>query len=100
MIRAMRKFKAPPKVTRHDARTGDQFIREWIQHIGSVLAAEREAQLYRGHLHTWLGDPGRRFNPESQRKLARVAGLPIEALQFRFEPIGKLDMWKWLKAFK
>lgn len=96
----MRKYKGAPKVKRNDPRNADQFIREWIQHVGSILAAEREAKLYRGHLHAWLSDPGRRFNPDSQRKLARVSGLPIEALQFRFEPIGKLDLWEWLKAFK
>ncbi len=94
----MRKYKPPPKVTRKDKRTADEFVRQWCQHVGSVLAAEREAGLYRGHLHAWLSDPGRRMGPDCQRKLSRAASIPIEALQFRFEPIGTLDMWKWLKV--
>ncbi len=96
----MRKHKSPPKVRKNDPRTADEFIREWIQHVGSVLAAEKLAELYRGHLHTWLGDPNRRFGPEVQLKISRAAKIPVEALQYRWTPIKDLDFWKWVKLFK
>jgi hypothetical protein len=96
----MRKYKPPPRASRTDKRNADEFIRDWADSVGSVLAAERIAGLYRGHLHVYFSDPDRRLNPDTALKLSRAAGIPCEALMFRWTPIKDLDMWKWLEACK
>jgi len=95
-----RRPKPPAPVKRNDKRTGDTFIREWAKGIGSVRAAERQAGLYRGHLHGWLTEPDRRFNPVSTMKLAKAAGCPTEALEYRWTPIKDLHMWEFLEAVR
>jgi hypothetical protein len=94
----MARHKTPVKISRKDERNADEFIREWARHVGSVAAAEREAKLYRGHLHLWLCDPSRRFSPEVTQKISRASGCPAEALMFRWTPIKDLDMWNLLEV--
>ena len=96
----VRKYVKTPKVRRNDPRTADDFIREWAASLGSVREAGRAAGLSKSHLSTWLDDPNRRMNPNSQLKLARAADIPVEALVFRFTPIKNLDFWAWVDRFK
>jgi len=96
----MAKYTPAPVFERDDPRTGDEFIREWAKHVGSVRAAERLAGMYPTHLHQWLKDPDRRLNPETTLKLSRAAGLPTEALEYRFRPIKDLDFWYWVDEVK
>jgi hypothetical protein len=93
----MRKYKDPPQVSRKDNRTGDEFIRQWCEHIGSVVKASKQAGLYRNHLHVWLTDPSRNLNPENARKLAHAANMPVEAVLYRWTRIKDLDLWKWTR---
>jgi len=94
-----RRHKDRPQIRRNDPRNADEFIREWVESIGSVLAAERVAGISKRHLHVWFYDPDRRFNGETQLKLSRAADIPVEALVYRWTPIGQLDMWKWVDRF-
>jgi hypothetical protein len=96
----MRKYKAPPKIKRTDKRCGDEYIREWAVHCGSVREAERRAGVYRGNLHNWLVEPDRRFNPATTLKIATAAKCPTEALEYRWVPIKDLTMWKFLRTTK
>jgi len=99
-MRPMKKFKDAPQISRQDDRTGDEFIRQWCEHIGSILAAERAAGLCYNHLHTWLNDPNRNFSPDNAVKVAHAANMPLEALFYRWTPIKDLDFWRWSKIRK
>jgi len=96
----MHRYRATPKVRKNDKRNADEFIREWVESVGSIQAAGKLAGLCRSHLYMWLDEPDRRMNPASTLKLSRAANVPVEALVFRWTPIGKLDLWKWLKVYK
>ena len=96
----MRKHVTLRKIKKNDKRTADDFIREWCDHVGGVRAGERLAEVYRGNISVWLHDPDRRFTPDVTRKVSRASGLPCEALMFRWEAIGTLDLWKFVGAFK
>jgi len=87
-------------VTRNDPRTGDAFVRDWVEFVGSVGEARHLAGLSRTHLYVWLNDPDRRMSEDSMVKLARAANLPIEALVRRWTPIKDLDIWRWLKTYR
>ena len=92
----MRKHKLAPQFARDEKRTGDAFVRAWAVHCTSVCAAERKAGLTIRHLHNLLNDPSRGLQPENALKLSRAAGVPVEAIIFRWTPIKDLEMWKWM----
>ena len=96
----MRKYKDPPKISRKLAITGDEFIRQWCEHVGSVRHATKLAKLKNNHLHVWLTDPNRNFNLANARKMAFAANMPVEAVLYRWTPIKDLDIWKWQKIRK
>jgi len=96
----MRKYKPPPRVKRSDPRNADEYIRDWVESIGSIREAGRVAGLSRTHLYVWLDDPDRRLSEIPMTNLARASGLPIEALVRRWTPIKDLDLWKWLRAHR
>jgi hypothetical protein len=85
-------------ITRNDARTGDDYLRQWIAFIGNATHAEEAANLCRGHLRVWIYDPNRGFSSEVALKLARASGAPVEALMYRYTPIRDLDFWRFVKA--
>ena len=89
-----------PKVSQNDERTGEEVVRIWAAHIGSVRAAEREAGIYPRHMHTWFDDPDRCFNPTTALKVATAAGIPVEAVLYKDVPIKDLTMWKFMNKRK
>ena len=93
----MRKYVPQPKASRTDERTGDEFVRQWCEHLGTIVAAGKVAGLSRTHLHTWLDDPNRRLSWQNTLKLAKAAGLPVEALVDRWTPIKDLYVWRWVR---
>ena len=93
----MAKRKALVAITRNDRRTGDEYIRQWCESVGSIIAAGRKAHLFRTHLHVWLDDPDRSFSPVTALKVSRAAKVPVEAVLYRFVPIKDLGMWKFMK---
>ena len=96
----MRKYKPAPTITRTDTRTGDAFLREWCEHIGSIYKAETAADLTSCHLHVWFNDPDRMFAPRTALKIAKVANMPVEALLFRWTMIKDLPFWKFARGRK
>ena len=95
-----RRYIAAPSVRANETRDGDTFVRDYIDHCGTIAEAERKAGLGEGNLRLWLHDPDRRLSADNARKLARAADLPFEAVMFRFDPINSLDCWAWLKAHR
>ena len=80
-----------------EKRSGDELVRDWVEDMGSIAKAEREAGLTVGNLRVWLHDPDRGLTGDNTRKLARAAGLPTEAVLFRDDPIKSLDIWNWVR---
>ncbi len=70
--------------------TASQLLRNWAQERGSYAAAERLAGVPVGTLRMWFHQPGRRFSPDTGRKVAAASGIPFVALMFRDEPVRSL----------
>jgi hypothetical protein len=96
----MRRYKEAPQIYRTDTRTGDEFMRLWCEHVGSISGAEKLAGFRPNHLHVLLSDPERKLSPDNALKLAIAADMPVEAVLFRWTPIKDLDFWKCLKRRK
>lgn len=97
----MRKYKPAPQISRNDTRTGDAFLREWCEHVGSTRKAAAAADLtYYNHLHVWFNDPDRMFSPAIARKVAQAANMPVEALLFRWTMIKDLPFWQFARRRK
>ncbi len=84
-------------ITRTEKRCGDEVVRDWVDTFPNVHRAELASGLSKGHLRLWLDDPDRGLMPDYALKLAQSAGVPVEAILFRWRKIHQLDMWRWVK---
>lgn len=76
-----------PRGWAREKRTGLELLKDWIEREGGPTRAADLLGVSQQRLQNFLRERKRGVRPEFARDIARAAGIPVEAVLFKNEPV-------------